>query len=69
MLFRPVNLLQCLSNFRGGFSDAHAPSSTEWQAVDTVTVTAGVVSFQPLPSAAKLKHDSDHAELRGGKTG
>ena len=67
MLFRPVSLLQRLSNFRGGFPDARAPSSTEWRAVDTVTVTTGVFSFRPLLSVAKLKHDSDHVGLEGVK--
>jgi len=38
---------------------------TEWQGVDTVIITAGVISLQPLLSIANLKHDSDHVELDG----
>ena len=37
----------------------------EWQGVDTVIITAGVSSLQPLLSVANLKHDSDHVELEG----
>ena len=54
-------------NFRGVFPDAHASSSSEWQGVDTIIITAGVISLQPLLSVANLKHDSDHVELEGVK--
>jgi len=50
------------SNFGQGFL---MPSRAEWQGVDTVIITAGVVSLQPLLSVANLKHDSDHVELEG----
>jgi len=47
------------------FPDAHVPLLVEWQGVDTVIITAGVISLQPLLSIANLKHDSDHVELEG----
>jgi hypothetical protein len=67
MSFRPVSLLRCLFHFRGGFPDAHPSSPAEWRGVDTVVITAGVSSLQPLLSVANLKHDSDHVELEGVK--
>ena len=38
---------------------------SEWQGIDTVILTAGVASLQPLLTVANLKHDSDHVELEG----
>ena len=52
-------------SYFGGFPDAHIPSRAEWQGVDTIIITAGVISLQPLLSVANLKHDSDHVELEG----
>ena len=46
-------------------TDRRVPSYAEWQGVDTVIITAGVISLQPLLSVANLKHDSDHVELEG----
>ena len=40
-------------------------SCTEWVGVDTVIITAGVISLLPLLSVANLKHESDHVELEG----
>ena len=33
--------------------------------MDTVIITAGVISLQPLLSIANLKHESDHVGLEG----
>ena len=57
--------LICSSNFQPAFADVHISSRTEWRGVDTVIITAGVISLQPLLSVANLKHDSDHVELEG----
>lgn len=60
-------LLHCPFDFRGGFADVRDSLLLEWQGVDTVIITAGVISLQPLLSIANLKHESDHVELEGVK--
>ena len=46
-------------------SDFHPPTRAERQGVNTITITAGAISPQPLLLVANLKHDGDYVKLEG----
>ena len=65
ILLRPVSLFRSFVPFQDGIFYSHPPTHAEWQGVNTIIITAGAISLQPLLSVANLKHDSDYVELEG----
>lgn len=45
--------------------DVSTKPCLEWQGIDTIIVTAGVSSLQPLLTVANMKKDSEHVEIEG----